>query len=1383
MNKILVIDYDKRSLIVDRELLKKSIANCRVLTAQSGVEGIKIAQNELPDTIILSIIMPEMDGYEICEKLKANKQTRNIPIILVSRILKDTNSRVLGLKSGADAFLSRPFDPTEITAQVNAMLRIKKAEDNLRTEKKLLEKTVLKRTIELTETKNKLNTLLDATTEIAFFNENDEPVHSIGTVQDITERKKAEKSLKKSEEKYRSLIDDVLDTSAVGIIILDSDFKVAWINKAMEEYFGIKRGNVIGEDKRQLIKSKIKNIFEDPATFKKRVFATYDDNNYIENFECHVLPQNNHKERWLSHWSQPIRTGLYKNGRIEQYTDITERKQTENALYESKALLQTVIGAIPDLVWMKDTKGAYLTCNPRVESLFGTTVTDICGKTDYDLVDKELADFLRQKDKDAIAAGKPTTNEEEIVFAVDGHREILETIKTPINNTEGQLIGVLGIARDITYRKQVELELLQRENYLFALNEAKEILATTNQKNVFQQFVNILGAASNASRTYIFINHTSKTGEALVSQKAEYCAEGIKPEIDNPDLQSLIYDEILGRWYIALSKGKIIVGKVRDFPKSEKEFLELEDIKAILIIPIISENKFVGFIGFDNCISDREWDTAEQNYLKVAANDLAQFIERNKILKELREEKEFSENALNSLYDNFAIVDMEGKFIRWNNRLKVVSGYSNKEISSMTITDFFRKEDKKAILTGIVKENARDEVTLVTKNGRHIPYELSGSIIKNSKGEPAYTCGIGRDITERKIAEEQLKTSKEFAENLLETANSIVVTLDTDANIKTFNKHAEQLTGYTKEEIIDKNWFEIFTPPLYTQSIQTAFNKKIDSKTDNSQFENPILTKSGEERIISWSNNITYNNAGKINGLMSIGVDISERKQTEDNLRIQHEMAVIASGSNSLDFIMQSLLGLCMQLNSVDSGGIYLVDEITGAINLKYQNGLNPDFAESVSYYDAESPNVKLINQGKPVYQDSSEFLHQIKDAIPKKVGIKAFATIPIRFKEETIAALNVASHTHNEISANSRIALESLAAQLGSAIFRAQAVEKIKTSEDKFKSFAEQSPNMIFINQGGRIKYANIKCTQLMGYSEKEFYSKDFNFRYLIAPEYLDLLERSFKNHRSGKDIAPYEYILISKTGNRINAIINSKLIDFEGSKAILGIVTDITEQKKTENKLQKYAETQEVLLREVNHRVKNNLSAIIAILHKEHDHAATKGLPQLSVIDDLEKRIRGLATVHSLLSSGGWQPIKLSELCRQVIIVSFRNLPLPTKIDLQVGDSKVHLNSNQAHYLTLVLNELATNTIKYAISGLEKARVTVEISSNKNDVQICYCDNGPGYPQQMLDGDFGKSGVGFELIQGIVGHSLGGQIQIENDHGAKTLITFENEITELKS
>jgi len=165
MTKILAIDDRPDNLTTLSAILKNSIPDCTIITARSGIEGIEKAAAELPDTILLDIKMPEMDGYEVCAKLKENKITRHIPVIMITAIKTESSDVSQGLNMGADAFLAKPINESILIAQVNTALRIKKAEDQLRDQKGLLEKMVKKRTGALTQSQKKYRALLETTSE------------------------------------------------------------------------------------------------------------------------------------------------------------------------------------------------------------------------------------------------------------------------------------------------------------------------------------------------------------------------------------------------------------------------------------------------------------------------------------------------------------------------------------------------------------------------------------------------------------------------------------------------------------------------------------------------------------------------------------------------------------------------------------------------------------------------------------------------------------------------------------------------------------------------------------------------------------------------------------------------------------------------------------------------------------------------------------------------------------------------------------------------------------------------------------------------------------------------------------------------------------------
>ncbi|MCU7836628.1 MAG: PAS domain S-box protein [gamma proteobacterium symbiont of Taylorina sp.] len=124
---------------------------------------------------------------------------------------------------------------------------------------------------------------------------------------------------------------------------------------------------------------------------------------------------------------------------------IVERQQAESSLKSSEARLRGLLNTLPDLVWLKDKNGIFLSCNAKFGTFYGAKEVNIIGKTDYDFVSKDIADVFRKNDKAAEALGQPRTNEEQLTYASDGHKEWVETIKAPMYELNGDYIGVLGI--------------------------------------------------------------------------------------------------------------------------------------------------------------------------------------------------------------------------------------------------------------------------------------------------------------------------------------------------------------------------------------------------------------------------------------------------------------------------------------------------------------------------------------------------------------------------------------------------------------------------------------------------------------------------------------------------------------------------------------------------------------------------------------------------------------------------------------------------------------------------------------------------------------------------------------------------------------------------
>jgi len=208
--------------------------------------------------------------------------------------------------------------------------------------------------------------------------------------------------------------------------------------------------------------------------------------------------------------------------------------------------------------------------------------------------------------------------------------------------------------------------------------------------------------------------------------------------------------------------------------------------------------------------------------------------------------------------------------------------------------------------------------------------------------------------------------------------------------------------------------------------------------------------------------------------------------------------------------------------------------------------------------------------------------------------------------------------------------------------------------------------------------------------------------------------------------------------------------------------------------------AETKAVLLKEVNHRVKNNLSAIIGLLYAESNRLGNDDSAiQRGRTKDLINRIRGLATVHDMLSAAEWKPLRLSELVEQVIRTVLKTTPEGKIIVAQVEPSSALVMPDQAHNLALIVNELTTNTVKYALADRDSIRISVRITTQNHTVRLEFRDNGPGFPESMLREDGRGYRIGFDIIRNIVQRVMHGSIALSNDDGAVAVMEFETQLT----
>lgn len=303
-----------------------------------------------------------------------------------------------------------------------------------------------------------------------------------GFISDVTIQRRTDAALETSERRYRELFEQ----APIGIFSTASDGRALGVNPALARMLGCASPQ---EAVRHYFD--LRNALYVRPERRDEFIGMLREHGTVKDFEYEANTADG-RRIWISMNARV--TERYPDGSfgIEGFsTDITERRRAEDALRFSQARLHALVETIPDLIWLKDPDGVYMSCNSMFGRFFGAKEAEIVGKTDYDFLDADLADFFRGHDRRAMEAGGPTVNEEWLTFADGGYHGLFETIKTPMRDADGALIGVLGISRDITERKRSEEELREHRSNLEGLVAARtaELEAANSELEAFSYSV------------------------------------------------------------------------------------------------------------------------------------------------------------------------------------------------------------------------------------------------------------------------------------------------------------------------------------------------------------------------------------------------------------------------------------------------------------------------------------------------------------------------------------------------------------------------------------------------------------------------------------------------------------------------------------------------------------------------------------------------------------------------------------------------------------------------------------------------------------------------------------------------------------------------------
>ena len=546
---------------------------------------------------------------------------------------------------------------------------------------------------------------------------------------------------------------------------------------------------------------------------------------------------------------------------------------------------------IPDPVWLKDPHGVYLAGNARFEELYGVQEAELIGKTDYDFVPAAEADSFRLHDLAALVAKGPTRNEEWLTFAVGGYRGLFETIKTPLADVQGNVLGIIGIARDITAMKEVEKKLQQSEQqYLSLLNNTPAILYRYSKRR---------GGLYYSTSVEAFLGYTPQdlAGHPLLWHDSIYSED--LPLVDAAlsdlqagkafDLEYRIHDRSGARhWFHdrsishCLEDGELIVdGIAEDITRRKQAEEELQAERRMLA----------------RRVEERTEELKQANRIL-----LREIAERERTMNILRESEMHSRTLEQALRDSeerwhFAVDGSDLGLWDWNlatgevfysSHWKRMLGYDDHDIQDCA-EEFYRRihPDDLPRLQQVMEEQYAPttnhyccEFRMATKDGGWRWIASKGKVVaRDDAGAPVRMLGTHADITERKHADERIKTSEALLQSVMAGTTDAIFVKDTAGRIMFANPVTLEIFGSSAEELHGRTAGECFTDPDIGQALE-ANDQRIMTSGCSEMVEETLATPHGVRHFLT-TKSPRHDADGNVIGLIGIARDITERKRTE----------------------------------------------------------------------------------------------------------------------------------------------------------------------------------------------------------------------------------------------------------------------------------------------------------------------------------------------------------------------------------------------------------------------------------------------------------------------------------------------------------------------
>ncbi len=668
-----------------------------------------------------------------------------------------------------------------------------------------------------------------------------------------------------------------------------------------------------------------------------------------------------------------------------------------------------------------------------------------------------------------------------------------------------------------------------------------------------------------------------------------------------------------------------------------------------------------------------------------------------------------------------------------------------------------------AILSINITDRKKTELEILRKNA-----ELNAALEELSASEEELKSNYNELVDSQK----QLYKSEEKFRNLADYTYDWEYLINPDHEYEYVTPSVHRISGYSPEEFYQK---KITLEDIIHPDDKERFLSHLLSTSDPDKHEIlfRIITKDNEERWISHHCYSIFDNEGIFLGRRAVNRDVTDKKQIEDELRRSYEELENRVRDRTLELTKKN-------------------EELEELKTILEENQERLDRAQHVAHYGSWdirlttrefhcSPEERRIFGFDPDYQNISidELLGRLHPDDNEKV---------MKVLNKVIQEHSSGSVTHRILLPDGEI--RTIFAQMeffedgnqdsgrivGSSqditeINRAQE-EKQRTTREIHDLYNKAPCGYHSIDGNGLVIRINDTELSWLQYSREEVIGR-MKINELLTPESLERFNELFPVFKKKGILIDIELTFVRKDGSSFPAKVNASAIFDESGNYLMSrtIIIDITEQKKLDAAIVKSLREKEILLKEIHHRVKNNLQVISSLLYMQ-----ARGLDDthmIEIFNESQNRIRSLALIHEkLYQSDNLDHIDYGTYIKKIIDYLFQSYKISRNdVSVNLSISSIFLDIDKAVPCSLLINEMLSNSLKHAFPPGYKGIITIGMSLDENVYLLKYSDNGIGLPDdQSLER---RNSLGFQLIKGLAGQ-LGGTLQIIRDQGTVYILTF---------